>query len=155
MPQHRRAAEQAEVSPASPGVSQDADFVRRTRQRVDLVSDSPAARIQRLLVLADRFRSLAVLKSDPVRLVDLLRSIISLARETFATDFARDWDARAVIHVASDQVQCVRDLERLLQGLAHGSPEARRSLAHAMDALLIQCMLFDMPASDEAPIADP
>jgi hypothetical protein len=108
-----------------------------------------------MLVLAERFRALVALKTDPSRLVDLLRHIISMARETFGTDPSLDWAARAVLRMAPEQQHCVRDLERVLQGLVHGAPEAWRDLGHAMDALLIQCMLFETPASQEATLTDP
>jgi hypothetical protein len=127
---------------------------RRVRARLDLTSDSPAARIQRLLVLADRFRSSAVPSSDPIRLADLLRNIISLTRNVFGDDFSSAWNARAVVRLTPDQLRCVRDLERLLQGLAHDSPEARRGLNHAMDALLIQCVLLHASAGEEAALTE-
>jgi hypothetical protein len=127
----------------------------RARARLDLTSDSPLARIQCLLVLAERFRSLAVPSADPARLVDLLRNIISLTRNVFGDDFSSDWNVRAVVRLTPDQLRCVRDLERLLQGLAHDSPEARRGLNHAMDALLIQCLLLDASSGGVAALTDP
>ena len=142
MSPYRRSGEQA----AAPEVAPMPRGSRRPRKRLDLVSDSPAARVQRMLVLVERFRALSVLRSDPVRLVDLLRGIVSLARETFGTGLSRDWTARTVVQMTPEQQRCLRDLERLLQGLAYGSPDAWRGLGHAMDALLIQCLLFEAPA---------
>ena len=152
MPQIRSAGEQGAHAFDSRGERQRG---RRTRNRADLLSDSPAAKIQRMLVLAERFRALATLKSDPARLADVLRNIIPLVRETFGSDPSLDWTARMVVQMAPDQQRCLRDLERLLQGLAYGSPDAWRGLGHAMDALLIQCLLFDSPASEEPAAANP
>ena len=155
MPQHRRTADPTAKPPDPHGASQFARGGRRPRQRVDITADSPSARVQRILVLADRFRAVAVLKADPVRLVDLLRSIISLSRETFGTEFSRERGVRTAIQMRPDQLRCVRDLERLLQGLAYGSPEAWRGLGHAMDGLLIQCLLFEAPESAAAGPTEP
>jgi hypothetical protein len=145
MSPYRRSGEQAAASAVSPEAAPQPRGGRRARKRLDLISDSPAARVQRMLVLVERFRALSVLRSDPVRLVDLLRGIISIARETFGTELSRDWTARTVVQMAPDQQRCLRDLERLLQGLAYGSPDAWRGLGHAMDALLIQCLLLQTP----------
>lgn len=156
MPQHRCHDVEPSTVSSEPGEApRPGSGDRQAPQRVDLVSDSPAARIQRLLVLAGRFRSSVALRSDPARQVDLLRRIISLARETFGTRLPRDWAARTTVQMAPDQLQCLRDLERLLQGLAHGSPDAWRGLGHAMDALLIQCLLFDTAASETTELTDP
>ena len=155
MPQHRRAADPATKPPDPQGSSQFARGGRRPRQRVDITTDSPSARVQRMLVLADRFRAVAVLKADPVRLVDLLRSIITLARETFGSEFPSDRGVRRSTKMRPDQLRCVRDLELLLQDLAYGSPEAWRGLGHAMDGLLIQCLLFEVPKSAAAELTEP
>lgn len=154
MPKHRRAAELAVQAGDAQAVCRDAGNGRRARVRLDLTSDSPEARIQCLLVLADRFRSLAVPSSDPLRLVDLLRNIIALTRHVFGDDFSSNWSARAVVRLTPDQLRCVRDLERLLQGLACDSPEAWRGLNHAMDALLIQCLLLDAASGDAVALAE-
>jgi len=151
MSQHRRAADLHASPPEPRDAPRPVAAGRRARLRADLVSDSPAARVQRMLVLAERFRSLAVLRSDPGRLVDLLRSIIAVARETFGTGLS----ARTAVQMEPDQVRCLRDLERLLQGLAHGAPDAWRGLGHAMDGLLIQCLLFDASDSETAEFTDP
>jgi hypothetical protein len=150
MPQHRRAGDPPATLSDSGGPALGAVAGRRTRQRVDLLSDSRAAKVQRMLVLAERFRALVSMKSDATRLVDLLRNIITQARNTFGTELSFDWAARTVVQMAPDQQQCLRDLERLLQGLAHGSPDAWRGLDHAMDGLLIQCMLFETSADDRS-----
>ncbi len=156
MPQHPRCDVEPSAASSSPSEAPRLRVGdRHSPQRVDLVSDSPAARVQRLLVLAERFRSLVVLRSDSLPLVELLRRIISLARETFGTRLPRDWAARTAVQMEPDQVHCLRDLERLLQGLAHGSPDAWRGLGHAMDALLIQCLLFDTAASKTTELTEP
>jgi hypothetical protein len=154
MPQSRRAWDQVGNPSDSRSSGRSAGAERRARQRADLLSDSPAAKVQRMLVLAERFRALVALKSDPLRLVDLLRHIISLARETFGTDPSLDWAARTVLRMVPEQKHCVRDLEHVLQRLVHGAPDAWRDLGHAMDALLIQCMLFEAPTGQEATLAD-
>jgi hypothetical protein len=155
MPQSRRAWDQAANPADSRASGRSAGAERRVLHRADLLADSPTAKVQRMLVLAERFRALVILRSDPVRLVDLLRHIISLARETFGTDPSLDRAARTVMRMAPDQQHCVRDLERVLLGLAHGAPEAWRDLGHAMDALLIQCMLFEASARQEVTLANP
>jgi hypothetical protein len=155
MPQHRRAGDPPASISDPRQVAPGAPAVRRTRLRVDLLSDSRAAKVQRMLVLAERFRALVSMRSDPARLVDLLRGIIALARDTFGTEVSLDWAARTVVQMAPDQQQCLRDLERLLQGLVHGSPDAWRGLGHAMDGLLIQCLLFDVSADDEPVLSSP
>ena len=154
MSQRRRTADEAESAAHAHEAIRDARLGRRARARVDITMDSPAARVQRLLVLADRFRAMSRLRSDPAGLADLLRKIIALTRNVLGVDVVRDWNARAGIQMRPDQAQCVRDLERLLQGLSRGSPEASRGLAHAMDALLIQCFLLESPPRAAARPAD-
>jgi hypothetical protein len=155
MSQTRRAAGSAANAADASGAVRRPRLARRARQRADLLSDSPSAKVQRMLVLAERFRALASLRADPARLIDILRSIGLLARETFGTGVSLDWSARTVVHMAPEQQRCVGDLERLMQGLAYGSPEAWSGLGHAMDALLIQCMLFEAPAGDAAAPREP
>ena len=152
MTHHRRAGNRDTWLP--PTARRDAAG-SRGRPRADLVSNSPAARIQRMLVLAERFRSLALLRSDPGRLVDVLRNIISLAHQTFDMGASSGRTTPPVVRMAPDQVYCLRELERLLQGLAHGSPVASRNLGHAMDGLLIQCMLLDSTGSQATELANP
>ena len=155
MPQHRRAGDPAANLSDSRGPGLGEATGRRMRQRADLLSDTRAAKVQRMLVLAERFRSLAALKSDPGRLIELLRNIVTLARDVFGAGLATDRAARTVAQMPPDQQQCLRELERVLQGLAHGTPDAWRGLGHAMDGLLIQCLLFDSPASEEPAAANP
>ena len=116
----------------------------------------PEMQVRRILVLATRFQSLCALKSDPARLVDLLRSLIACSREAFMAESFVAGDAHRKRRPTPDQVKCVEDLELLLQGLVRGALEASRGLAHAMDALLIQCVVFDSAAREvarDAPVA--
>ncbi len=106
-------------------------------------SKVPGMQVRRILVLAERFRALCALKSDPVLLADLLRGLIACSRETFGTEAAGELDEQR-----AEQIKCLHDLELLVQGLVRGAPESSRGLAHAMDALLIQCVVFQAGASD-------
>jgi hypothetical protein len=105
------------------------------------------ALVRRIIVLAERFKSLCVLKSDPLRLVDLLASVIASSRECFAVAATGRVDAPHGPELASEQARCLKDLEILMHGLMLGAPEASRGLGHAMDALLIQCVLLEYAAS--------
>jgi hypothetical protein len=154
MSQRRPTADEAESAAQAHEAIRDARLGKRTRARVDMTMDSRTAKVQRLLVFADRFRVMSQLRSDPAALADLLRHIIGLCHDVLGVNMARDWNARAGIQMGPDQAQCVRDLERLLQGLSRGVPESLRGLAHAMDALLIQCLLLESPPGDAARSAD-
>ena len=115
------------------------------RRRRGSASKVPRVQVRRILVLAERFRALCALKSDPALLADLLRGLIACSRETFGTEAAGALEGQR-----PDQVKCLHDLELLVQGLVRGAPEASRGLAHALDALLIQCVVFEAGASDAA-----
>jgi hypothetical protein len=101
------------------------------------------APVRRIIVHAERFKSVCELKSDPLHLVDLLGSVISNSRECFAVAVAGRSDASRSAGLTSDQARCLKDLEILMHGLMLGAPEASRGLDHAMDALLIQCVLLE------------
>ena len=105
-----------------------------------------AVRLRRTLVLAERFNSLCALKSDPRQLIDLLGSVIVNARDSFAAVAGARHESLATEAPTNDQARCLQDLESLLRGLSQGAPEASRGLRHAMDALLIQCVLIEEPA---------
>jgi hypothetical protein len=105
--------------------------------------------LRRILVLAERFQALCALKSDPARLIDLLRSLIACSREIFEGDAHKHAVGRELCPPTADQTRCLVDLELLMQGLVHGTPQASRGLAHAMDALLIQCVVFESAGRHE------
>ena len=106
-------------------------------------SSAGGVQLRRILVLAERFKALCSLRSDPRRLIDLLGSLIASARGSFiAIAEARNPGQRAAT-LTGDQARCLKDLEGLMRGLMLGAPEASRGLGHAMDALLIQCVLLE------------
>ena len=105
--------------------------------------------MRRILVLVRRFQALCALRSDPQRLAELLRTVIACCRETFDAGTGRRAPGRAKGGPSEEQARCVKELEVLLQGLKGGSPEASSGLAHAMDALLIQCVVFDAGTTAE------
>lgn len=119
---------------------------RRGRRRMATASRVPEMQLRRILVLAERFQSLCALKSDPARLIDLLRSLIACSREVFVGDARERAAGGELCPPTADQARCLVDLELLVQGLVHGTPQASRGLAHAMDALLIQCVVFEAAA---------
>jgi len=121
----------------------------RAHHRPHFGSKPPALQIRRILVLANRFQAMCALKSDPQRLVDLLRTLLSCCRETFGGETGRRSKGPATGRPSAEQAQCMKDLEVLLQGLIRGYPEASRGLAHAMDGLLIQCVVFDATAGQD------
>jgi hypothetical protein len=119
-----------------------------------LAQDS-GKQVRRILVLANRFNSLCGLKSDPGRLVELLQSVIACCRGSFSAE-ARSWpEALDRDNPGGEQARCLDDLETLMLGLMRGAPEASRGLGHAMDALLIQCVVLDAAASRGAEQAPP
>jgi hypothetical protein len=112
--------------------------------------------VRRILVLAERFKSLCALKSDPLRLVDLLGSVIASSRESFGLAAGHRPGAPHAAELSTDQSRCLKDLEILRHGLMLGAPEASRGLGHAMDALLIQCVLLeDASGRSQAPEQPP
>ncbi len=123
---------------------------RRGRPRLNVASRLPAMQVRRIIVLAERFQELCALRSDPMRLIDLLRSLVACSRDAFMGELLTAVDASGKRRPSPDQAKCVEDLELLMQGLIRGAPGASRGLAHAMDALLIQCVLFEAAASDAA-----
>ena len=115
----------------------------RRGRRMANASRVPEMQLRRVLVLAERFQALCTLKSDPARLIELLRSLIACSREIFVGDARDRAGGRETYPPTADQMRCLVDLELLMQGLVHGTPQASRGLAHAMDALLIQCVVFE------------
>ncbi len=112
--------------------------------------------LRRILVLAERFNALCSLRSDPRRLIDLLGSLIASARGSFAAIAEARSPGQRTATLTNDQARCLKDLEALMRGLMLGAPEASRGLGHAMDALLIQCVLLEeAEARSAAPSAVP
>jgi hypothetical protein len=128
---------------------------RRARLPMGLAGQIPAMQVRRIIVLAERFQELCRLRTDPVRLVELLRSLIVCTREAFVGGTPGRRGRRGTGFPSVDQLRCLDDLELLLQGLMRGAPSASRGLAHAMDSLLIQCVIFEAAASDASDKADP
>jgi len=123
---------------------------RRARPRMNVAARLPAMQVRRIIVLAERFQELCALRSDPMRLIDLLRSLVACSREAFMGESFVAGDAHRKIRPSPDQVKCVEDLELLMQGLIRGAPGASRGLAHAMDALLMECVVFEAVAREAA-----
>ena len=119
-------------------------------------SSAGGVQLRRILVLAERFKALCSLRSDPRRLIDLLGSLIASARGSFTAIAEARGPGQRTTTLTSDQARCLKDLEALMRGLMLGAPEASRGLAHAMDALLIQCVLLEeAEARNAAPSAAP
>jgi hypothetical protein len=114
---------------------------------MNVAAQVPAMQVRRIIVLAERFQELCRLRTDPMRLIDLLRSLIVCTREAFVGGMPGRRGGRRTGLPSADQVKCVDDLELLMHGLIRGLPGASRGLAHAMDALLIQCVIFEADAS--------
>jgi len=156
MQTNQRNGQQTPLSVDNEGARSRVSPGRRRRPRMNVASRLPAMQVRRIIVLAERFQELCALRADPMRLVDLLRSLIACSREAFMAESVVAGDAHRKRRPTPDQVKCVEDLELLLQGLVRGALEASRGLAHAMDALLIQCVVFDSAAREvarDAPVA--
>jgi len=127
----------------------------RPRPRMNIAAQIPAMQVRRIIVLAERFQELCRLRTDPLRLIDLLRSLIICSREAFLGGLQGPRGVRRTGRASADQVRCLEDLELLLQGLMRGAPGASRGLGHAMDALLIQCVIFEAEGMMAAAESDP
>lgn len=135
---------QAETADAtSPPLAPETIRRRRRRTGASLIQESPAARLRRILVLVERFNAMASPGTDPARLIESLRNIIALACEAFEGDPAASVGGRRVKAMSAEQRQCILTLEKLSRGLPLGLPEAWRELDHAMDPLLVECVLLD------------
>lgn len=119
---------------------------RSSRRRLVLASDAPAMQVRRILVLVARFQALCALKSDPARLCDLLRRLIACARETFIGEVTMPGAAGRGGRASPEQLQCLDDLELLMHAMIRHVPGASRELSHALDGLVVQCVLFEAGA---------
>ncbi|MGN6525767.1 MAG: hypothetical protein ACTHL8_05215 [Burkholderiaceae bacterium] len=118
---------------------------------MDSTASEAALQLRRVLVLVDEFHSLCAQKPNLPRLAEFLKIVIARARDAFGATSGRGRDGFAAGALTADQARCLSDLELLQQGMLHSSPEASRGLAHAMDALLIQCVLLDAAVAGADP----
>lgn len=119
---------------------------RRAGPPMNVATQVPALQVRRIIVLAERFQELSRLRTDPMRLIDLLRNLIVCTREAFVGGMPGRSGGRRTGVPSADQARCLDDLELLMNGLMRGLPGASRGLGHAMDALLIQCVIFEADA---------
>lgn len=128
---------------AQTGIDPIAMPARPRRARNAFLAEAPATRIRRILMLADHFRTVAAPGLDPARQLELLRTLLPLAREMLGDEAARGADWLREARLVAERTRCARDLERLMHALAAGRSTSREELCHAMDALIMQCMLVD------------
>jgi hypothetical protein len=113
------------------------------RNRMAVASAAPGMRMRRVLVLVKRFQALCALQSDAPILVDLLHCLIVCSRETFTVDVRGGAVGHRQCGPSADQIKCLDELESLMQRMIRGAPQVPRGLAHSLDELLIQCVVFE------------
>ncbi len=101
--------------------------------------------LRHTLVLIDRFRLLCVLRSDAGDLADVLQLLIATWCEGF-----KIFDALHSLEsgiepsrFGRDRAECLQELEMLLLGFRQRAPAAVRGVEHALDTLVVQCVLCE------------
>jgi len=135
------------VRPASPSVSGppvSALDGRRVGAHAR-ISKEALLHLHRTLMLVHRFRALCTLRAEANEIADLLQTLITTWRDAFHVvdqlypasqdDIAGD--------ISDERAACLHELESLLRGLRLGTPAASRDLNHALDGLLVQCVVFE------------
>jgi hypothetical protein len=101
--------------------------------------------LRHIIMLIEEFQFLSKSSSESGRLANLVELMVKNAQDCFA--------AAALLHAEDlaarvDRERCLRELQALQHDLRARRRPPERELAHATDALLVQCVLLDRERSD-------
>lgn len=104
--------------------------------------------VHRMLLLARRFHALCELRPDPRDMAETLQRVIAtwcdgsrLAGSLCPAEWA------GIACMLDERARCLRDLETLLDALERGEPDLSGGLRHALDGVLVQCVVLDAIAN--------
>jgi hypothetical protein len=111
--------------------------------------------IRGVLMLVDQYLLLCRLASQRYRLEPLVRDVIVQTTSCFTiADLAAE-GGTAKLH--SDHARCLLDLESFAQSLCSDPSLSYQEIEHAMDSVLVSCLLLDAEwrQSDPDPVSLP
>lgn len=105
--------------------------------------------LRHTLVLVNRFRVLCALRSDAGTFADVLQLLIATWCDGFkVVDALHSLESGVELaRFRHERDACLRDLDVLLFGFRQGAPAAARGVEHALDALVVQCVLCEAIAN--------
>lgn len=105
------------------------------------------SQLRRIFLLVDEFFLLGKFGSGRRRLDSLMQDVIGHARDCFFFAAALHSDIGVV---SPEHEQCVMDLEDFVRVLRSDAGPGVLETLHAMDSLIVQCVLLDAEQSDVA-----
>jgi hypothetical protein len=104
---------------------------------------------RQVLFLIDKFRFHCERRATTKELAEVVQAVIAGGRAGFRRAVGgRARNAR----LGADGSRCLGELEDLLRTLHAGNRPSVQELAHAMDSLLVACVIWDTAASEETHI---
>jgi len=115
-------------------------------------ADELLLRVRHAMYCVEEFRVQCALRAQPHRLVEALGAVLDSGRAAFGAAGVLRALRSAPTHRADaiEEEACLHELEQLAVALRTGCAPPRHELAHAMDALIIRCILLDAGVRDPA-----